>query len=335
MYSFDSFIGNDQIIKSLRNAIASGRAAHAYIICGGEGSGTTALAKTIAKTVQCERRSVYNTDPCMSCVSCRTFDSGSHPDVINVLPTNRKSVGVEDVREQINKSVCIKPYKYDHKIYIIKDADTMTPAAQNALLKTLEEPAGYGFFLLTSKNLAGFLPTVLSRCVVVKLRPVADALIKEYLIAVGFTEEDAELYSFCAHGGVGTALKRRNDENFIAARELAIETVYTRLAPGVKKSPRAAFEAAALFEPFKDNIQEVLDMLSALYRDILVYKTTGDESLLTERGRAKETAAAAAGASVKDLIKKLDAVRAAGIKLNYNANFTMTMDMLALSVMEA
>ena len=330
MYSFDDMIGNGPIIESIRNAIARKKTAHAYIIGGGEGAGKTMLAKTIAKTMQCENNSADGkADPCMCCVSCRTFDSGNHPDVVYVASAARKSIGVDDVREQIGERIMIKPYKYEYKIFIIKDAHTMTPAAQNALLKTLEEPAGYGVFLLTSSNLAGLIPTVLSRSAVLKLRPVADELIRDHLIGAGFTREEADVCSACVRGSVGTALKRRNDERFAAARELVFETVLTH-----DRSVCGAFTAAARCEPYKDMITDILDMFYVLYRDILVYKVTGDMSRIIERGRADEIAAAAGGTSVRSLIKKLGAVTNTGAMLRYNVNFMMAVNMLARDIME-
>ena len=331
MYTFGDIVGNGPIINNLKNAIKRGEAAHAYIIAGGGGYGKMTLAKTAAKALQCENRG-EGAEPCLACVSCRTFDSNNHPDVFYVVPTNRKSVGVDDVREQIGENIKTKPYRYKYKIFIIKDADTMTPAAQNALLKTLEEPAGYGIFLLTGANLAGFLPTVLSRSVVLKLRPADTEDIKNYLAGAGFTREEAELYSAYARGSVGKALKYRGDENFAAARDAARKILSEALSPGAVKLAHEAFAAAELLEPFKDDIKEVLGVMQILLRDMLVYKTTGDESALTERGLAGFIIECAGGAGVKELLKKLGAVNDAYVKLRYNANFSMTMDVMTLGI---
>lgn len=109
------------------------------------------------------------------CLSCRTFESGNHPDTIFVRGTKQSGIGVDDVREQIVIPMASKPFKYKHKVFITERADTLTPAAQNALLKTIEEPAPYGVFLFLAANTFNFLPTVISRCVVKKIRGSAAA----------------------------------------------------------------------------------------------------------------------------------------------------------------
>jgi len=111
-----------------------------------------------------------NLTACGTCHSCRIFDSGNHPDTIYVHGTKQSSIGVDDVREQIVVPAAIKPFKYEYKIFITENADTLTPQAQNALLKTIEEPAPYGVFLFLAPNTFNFLPTILSRCVVKKVR---------------------------------------------------------------------------------------------------------------------------------------------------------------------
>jgi DNA polymerase-3 subunit delta' len=133
----------------------------AFIFAGENFSEVRNRAFNFAKKIHCESNEI-----CGTCLSCRTFDSGNHPDTIFVKGTKQTGIGVDDVREQIIYPMAIKPFKYPHKIFIVEE--TLTPAAQNALLKTIEEPAPYGVFLFLSQNTHGFLPTVLSRCVVKK-----------------------------------------------------------------------------------------------------------------------------------------------------------------------
>src|SRR5699024_725727 len=120
------------------------------------------------------------TEPCGHCRSCSAFDSGNHPDIVYVRPT-KKTLGVDDVREQILENVSLKQYRYRYKIYIVEQADTMTVQAQNALLKTLEEPPAYAVFLLLAENQTAFLPTILSRTVTLHIRPLPDTMVADYL----------------------------------------------------------------------------------------------------------------------------------------------------------
>jgi DNA polymerase III gamma/tau subunit len=135
--------------------------AQAYIFAGEDTDAVRKHALAFAKSLNCE------TSGCGDCVSCRTFDSSNHPDTFYVRSEKQKGIGVEEAREQIVEPMAVKPFKYKHKIFIVESP--LTPQAQNALLKTIEEPAPYGVFLFLADNTHGFLPTILSRCVVKKI----------------------------------------------------------------------------------------------------------------------------------------------------------------------
>ena len=329
MYAFDGFVGNELIKNVLRNAVVQGAPSHAYIIEGAPGTGKAALAGAFAKALQCEAPVCGG--PCQTCVSCRAFESNNHPDVVFVAPVSRKTVGVDEVREQVGENIKIRPYKYKYKIFIIKNAGEMTPQAQNALLKALEEPAGYGVFLLTGANNTGILPTVLSRSVVLKLKPLPDEPIENYLLERGFSPEEARLFAAYARGSIGRALSYKEDARFFEIRDLVKQTVAA--AADSSNLTCAAFNAAALFEPFKDNIQEVLEMANALLRDLLVYKTTGEPRFLAEQLNDGYVASEADKHSVKQLIGKISAVGRAAARLAVNANFSMAMDVLMMDLL--
>jgi len=135
---------------------------HAQILVG-DGDKVRALAHTIAKGINCLNSSKQE-NPCDKCISCRVFESNNHPDTFYVKKTKQSSIGVDDVREQIAHPMSTKPIGYKYKVFIIDKAETLTPAAQSALLKTIEEPAPYGVFLFLAPNQHNFLPTILSRC---------------------------------------------------------------------------------------------------------------------------------------------------------------------------
>ena len=115
MYSFDNVLGNQEIVRRLQSAVTANKISHAYIFEGEEGIGKRTLANALAKTLQCEARGA---EPCGVCVSCRTYESGNHPDVFNVA-SEKKSIGVEEVREQIVREMETKPYLYPYKIFLI------------------------------------------------------------------------------------------------------------------------------------------------------------------------------------------------------------------------
>ena len=117
----------------------------------------------------------------MVCHSCKQALSGNHPDLIYVTHEKPASIGVDDIREQINDTIQIRPYSSYYKIYIVDEAEKMTVQAQNALLKTIEEPPSYAVIILITTNQEAFLPTILSRCVQLKLKPLKDFTVKSYL----------------------------------------------------------------------------------------------------------------------------------------------------------
>ena len=159
MKSFDAIIGHKKIISHFEEAIKTGKVSHAYLLSGEDGSGKMMIAKAVAKALLCEHK-----DGCGECAACKQVDSLNHPDVIYI--THEKyEIRVDDIRKGINETIDIKPYSGDYKIYIIDDADRMNAGAQNALLKTLEEPPAYAVILLLTNNKDRLLDTILSRCV--------------------------------------------------------------------------------------------------------------------------------------------------------------------------
>ena len=154
----------------LQHALGSGHISHAYLFSGEKGSGKRDLAELFAKTILCGNRTEgEDTEPCGRCVSCRKAESGNHPDILYVQHEKPGVISVDEIRTQVVETATVRPYESAYKVYIIEDADLMNPQAQNALLKTLEEPAPYVVILLLTENKEALLPTILSRCVVLDL----------------------------------------------------------------------------------------------------------------------------------------------------------------------
>jgi DNA polymerase-3 subunit delta' len=180
MHTYENISGNAHIIDYLKRAVQHSTVSHAYIFSAGPGMGKRLLADTFAKALVCE---LAGPEPCGVCPACRAFENNSHTDVIYVT-SEKKSIGVDEIRG-LNDDIAIRPYKSQYKIYIIPDAETMTPQAQNALLKTLEEPPLYGVILMLSDKLDNMLPTLRSRSIILKLQPLSDDAVRECLIRAG------------------------------------------------------------------------------------------------------------------------------------------------------
>ena len=176
---FSELIGNEQIKEHFLHAISSGKVSHCYVISGEDGLGKMTAAKAFAQTLECQAEPANR--PCGVCHSCTQFLSGNHPDVI--FPGHEKPtvIGVDDVRTQIIGDIQIKPYCSPYKIYIVDEAQKLSVQAQNALLKTIEEPPAYGIILLLTTNAASMLETILSRSIVLNMKPVESEAFTSYM----------------------------------------------------------------------------------------------------------------------------------------------------------
>lgn len=216
LLDFSGIVGHEKIIDHLKTAIQQKKISHAYILNGEEGSGKRLLANVFAKTLQCEAGGV---NPCNICKSCMQADSKNHPDIIYVTH-EKASIGVDDIRTQLNNDIGIKPYSSPYKIYIIEDSDKMTEQAQNALLKTIEEPPDYAVILLLANNRNRFLQTILSRCVTLSLKPIAAKKIESYLMEKQQVPDYlAKLSASFARGNIGRAMKYASSEEFSESKD--------------------------------------------------------------------------------------------------------------------
>ena len=325
MYTFEEIRGNTPLVEQLRRSAASGRSSHAYLFLGGAGAGKRLIANTFAKALQCkgEKR------PCDSCKSCHAFNHGNHPDVIYFQPLkNGKTYTIEDVREQLLETVDLKPFQYEKKIYIIEKADTLNIQSQNALLKTLEEPPAHAVFLLLAERAEAFLPTILSRVVVMKIRPLSAETIADYLMQAGHLAEESHILSAYAQGRIGQALELVEDEGFREMRQ----DILGKLEVLPSMSEGDAYLLAKDLEGYKNDLR-FLDIMELWYRDLLTAKSLREEGYLIQRDK-KDAIFRAAKEPAALLAKKAAAVRTARMRLAQNANFRLTMEVMLMDLKE-
>lgn len=325
MYTFEEIQGNTPLVEQLRRSAASGRSSHAYLFLGGAGAGKRLIANTFAKALQCEGEK----RPCDSCKSCHAFNHGNHPDVIYFQPLkNGKTYTIEDVREQLLETVDLKPFQYEKKIYIIEKADTLNIQSQNALLKTLEEPPAHAVFLLLAERAEAFLPTILSRVVVMKIRPLSAETIADYLMQAGHLAEESHILSAYAQGRIGQALELVEDEGFREMRQ----DILSKLEALPSMSEGDAYLLAKDLEGYKNDLR-FLDIMELWYRDLLTAKSLREEGYLIQRDK-KDAIFRAAKEPAALLAKKAAAVRTARMRLAQNANFRLTMEVMLMDLKE-
>ncbi len=329
MLDFKHIIGHEQIIQHLREAITSGKVSHAYILSGEDGAGKNLLADAFAMSLQCEEKN-GQANACGKCRSCMQATSNNHPDIIRVTH-EKASIGVDDVRIQINNDIQVKPYSSPYKIYIIDEAEKLTEAAQNALLKTIEEPPVYAVLILLTNNLSALLPTILSRCITLKLKAVDKELIRQFLMSeYKVPDYQAELSAVFAQGNVGKAVKYASSDEFIELKEDVLhllkyldEMEIYEIIDGLKRISEK-----------KDRINDYLDLMTIWYRDILMYKVTNDLNRLTYKNEYLDISRQANIRSYEGLEKIIAAIEKAKIRLNANVNFDIAIELMLFTIKE-
>lgn len=324
MPGFGEILGHDQIKEHFRRAVGTGKVSHAYILSGESGMGKKSLAEAFALTLLCQSG---KSEPCMNCHSCKQVLSNNHPDLVYVTHEKPSSIGVDDIREQINDTIWIRPYSGRYKIYIVDDAEKMTVQAQNALLKTIEEPPSYGLILLLTTNQEIFLPTILSRCVQMKLKPLQDSAIKNYLKEnLNIEEENADIYTAFARGNLGKGISIASSENFQAMYQEMLHLMKNIHLMDIS-------EILDFIRKMKDDKlgdEECLDFVEMWYRDILLFKATGDRELLILKNEYSTIEKISSKSNYDSLEQVLKGIEKARTRMNFNVNMELTMELLLL-----
>ena len=326
---FRNIVGHEDIIRHFKSSIEMDKISHAYIINGETGSGKHTLATAFAKTLQCEKGM---TDPCNDCQSCKQVETENHPDIITVTHEKPGVISVDEIREQVLDTICVKPYKSKYKIYIIPDAQLMNVQAQNALLKTIEEPPEYGILILLTSNSDKMLSTVLSRCMVLNTKPVRERDMLEYLQKeMGLSEERAYFCLDFAQGNIGKAIKLAANDEYVQV----IDSVVSVLKKIQELDVDDLTKAVSDIEKFKMSIDDYMDLMMMWYRDVLMLKVTGNVDKLLFKGEYSALKKQAGMLSYQRIEEKIDAIMRAKVRIDVNANFDVTMELLLLTLKES
>lgn len=328
MGSFKDVVGHKDILKYISSAVENNRVSHAYILNGERGSGKKMLANLFAMTLLCE---TGDNEPCGKCHSCKQAESGNHPDIIRVTHEKPNSISVDDIRTQVNNTVDIKPYQGPYKVYIIPQADMMTPQAQNAILKTIEEPPSYAVFLLLTENAETLLPTINSRCVMLKLRNIKDTLIKKYLMEnLEIPDYKADMCTAFAQGNMGRAIMLANSDHFNEIREEAVQ-----LLKHISEMELNEIVAAVKnISVYKLEITDYLDIIMIWYRDVLLYKATKEIDKVVFKDQLQSIKDQARKSSYEGIELILESLEKAKARLKANVNFDLVMELLFLTIKE-
>ena len=342
-------LGQEHIIRHFENAIQTGKISHAYIISGEEGTGKLKLARSFAKALQCEENcpdmgslgNVFDASQkepnkkitgkaCGHCKSCRQTDSLSQPD-IKYITHEKAGIGVDEIRDQINNDIDIKPYSSRYKIYIIPESEKMTVQAQNALLKTIEEPPAYVIIILLTTNADIFLQTILSRCVILNIRPVKEESIKNQLMTeYGINEYSARMAAVFSGGNPGKALRQATSEEFKELKDRLIDILQSLETSGMDVISSSVKQIAEL----KKQAEDYFYLLRLWFRDTLIYKATGRKEQLIFQDNYKAIESQAKNCSYLDINMILQSIDQAQNQIKANVNFDSVMEVLFLTIKE-
>ncbi|MBS6721961.1 MAG: DNA polymerase III subunit [Clostridiales bacterium] len=359
MPDFKEILGNEVLKEHFRTAIKQNKVSHAYILEGEKGSGKKMIAAAFAKILQCEERlrqseglvseSAEDTviqkdtirredtgrnsgdylEACGSCASCIQIEHKNHPDVIWVSHEKPGVISVSEIREQVVNTMDVMPYKGPYKIYIVDEAEKMNLAAQNAILKTIEEPPGYGIILLLTTNRGAFLPTILSRCILLTVKPVDDNSIREYLTGrLHVSERTADFCVGFSMGNLGKATDAALSEDFEELRQFSISVLqYIHEA-----EPYELTQRVKEMKKWKESVGDFLDILLMWFRDVLVLKLTGEEAEIIFHDAypfLKKQSGLLSFEALNEIFLEIEKTRA---RIRANVNYDTSLEVLLLLI---
>ena len=288
MSEFTKILGNRKNIDHLSEAFTRGKLSHAYIINGPKGSGKKTLVNYISAALMCEevqdagggqqdlfsmfgmqsaKARTLADGPCGACSACAKTVSNNHPDIVRLKREKEKLISVKDIRQQVIADMAIKPYYGAYKIYIIDDAQLMNENAQNALLKTIEEPPEYGIIFLLTDNADALLDTIRSRCIRLDMDRLPNDLIEQQVgQEFGLAAGKAQAFAAFSGGNLGRAreLAAGEDESeFINSIAACLKKIKRMNAPDI-------FDEAVRLG--KEDSYYALEIMQMWFRDMLIVK---------------------------------------------------------------
>ena len=328
MISFQQMIGHDEIIRHLKNTIKNGNVSHSYIITGAAGAGKKTIASAFAAGLQC--RSTGDR-PCMVCESCKKAIGNNHPDIRTVIHEKPGLISISEIREQVIHDVAIRPYESPYKIYIIPDAEMLNAQAQNALLKTIEEPPEYAVILLLTNSIESLLPTIRSRCIRLDLKVVDDRLIKQYLMEhLHVPDYRADIDVSFAHGSVGRAKAAATSQEFTDLTQHALRIL--KYSGNMEVAEMTEYIRSLCADRTK--IEEHLDIFQFWFRDVLMFKATQEIDHLVFKTEITFIREQAGERSYENLEKILEGIEKTKVRLKANVNPELALELLFLTIRE-
>ncbi|RMF46220.1 MAG: DNA polymerase III subunit delta' [Deltaproteobacteria bacterium] len=314
--TFDQIIGHQQQKDIFRRAIGAGRLAHAYLFEGPEGIGKKLMATAVARALCC-----LEGTGCGSCAACRKIDHRNHPDLHMVEPEGA-GIKIEQIR-RLTRELAYRPVEGRKKICIIDRADSMNPAAGNALLKTLEEPPGDTILILLSSHPERLLQTIRSRCQRVPFhRLPREEVLTVLTERLGIEEPEARVLAALAEGSFARAAGSGREEFGSLRREVFAWFSAERLT-----DPGSRLRLAEELDRRKDDLPDIIDILQTLYRDAL-HLALGRGNQAVNVDATDFITRLAGGKTIHSLLGKIDSLEQVRRQLERNVNRQLAINVL-------
>jgi DNA polymerase-3 subunit delta' len=339
---FRDIAGHATLVRILARAVARGSMPPSLVFAGPEGVGKMRTAIAVAQALNCLQpmrdAPGLETDACGVCGACRRIARGIHSDVLTIRPVETGNIGVDQIREAIDRSA-YRPFEGRRRVVIVEQADALMPTAQNAFLKTLEEPPAASVFVLVTAAPDALLPTVQSRCPRLRFGPLgADEVAGVLTSGHGWTETEARAAAAAADGSVRRALDAR-DGDYPATREAARRAlagaIGTRdpqrlleLAKGLGVEKRGKMTAAAE----REAVALRLRALASLVRDLGILSTRADDRLLANADLRPALEPLARSVDGDRVVRAFSAIDQALVALDGNASPKIVADWLVFQL---
>jgi len=306
---FDNIIGQDFAKKYLTNSIKKNKINHAYMFEGIDGIGKRKFSQELSK-ILLDIENIENS-----------------PDYINIYPDGN-SIKIAQIRK-LQTDIIVKPHK-KYKIYIINQAESMTIEAQNALLKTLEEPPEYAIIILITSNKEALLDTIKSRCELIKFLPISILDLNNYLINKGIDKNRAQLLSTFARGSIEKAIELSESSDFAIMRD----DIQTYIEIMLDKDIIDILEIPTSMEKYKKDIMSILDMIINYFRDMMLLKEKVDKSMIINIDKLTFIQNMSKKITYSQVSKIIDIIEDIKIKIRSNCNFNISIQVMALNIYE-
>jgi DNA polymerase III subunit delta' len=322
-------VGHETAVTLLQNSLNSGRLSHAYLFVGPEHVGKMTLALNLAQVLNCEAEEAER--PCTSCTQCKRIAGRIHADIQILETDGRTEIGIDQIRA-LEQSANLKPFEGRTRVFIIDGAEKLSIEAGNSLLKILEEPPHYVQFILLASNERLLLPTVLSRCHKLELRPVPIAKVEQSLIRRwNVAPEQAGQLARLSAGCPGWAVQASRDDRILSDRASRLDTIQQLVTQG--RAPRFAYasDLANQFIKNRATATDILNLWACWWHDLLLTKG-GCIEFATNADREHVLSRDAANYRLSQIKGFIDSLRDVTKALEQNSNPRLTLEVLMLNI---